>query len=311
MRTKKNPALDRRTVDLRESAGFAPTREKRAVKQSQFALMRRRFTRNRMAVVALIFIVILLLACIFADYLTPYQFDVQNLSERLQYPSGEHLMGTDNFGRDIFTRILKGGQVSLIVSLCSVGMSTILALIIGAVAGYFGGKVDAVIMRIVDIFIALPGLIFAMTISAALGTGLVNTAIALAISSVAPLVRQLRSSVLLLRNQEYIEASKAFGASHASIIFHHVIPNTLAPLIVQVSMRLGDTIMAIAGLSFLGLGVKPPTPEWGNMLNAGREFITTFWPLIFWPGLVIALTMLAFNLMGDGLRDAMDPHMKR
>ena len=264
-----------------------------------------------MAIVSLVFILLLILSAVFADSLTPYDSAKQDLTNRLQYPSAEHLMGTDNFGRDIFTRILYGGRVSLLVSLMTVGFSTIMALIVGSIAGYFGGRVDTIIMRIMDISIAIPGLIFTMTISAALGAGLVNTAIALSITSIAPLVRQLRSSILLLKNQEFIEASKAFGASHIGIIIKHMIPHTMAPLIVQISMRLGDTIMAIAGLSFLGLGVQPPTPEWGNMLSAGREFITTFSPMMFWPGLSIALTMLAFNLLGDGLRDALDPRMKR
>ena len=277
----------------------------------QFYLRLRRFARNRMAIVSLIFILLLIISAIFADSITPYDYSKQNLTNRLQYSSADHLMGTDNFGRDIFTRILYGGRVSLLVSLMTVGFSTFMALIIGSVSGYFGGRVDTVIMRIMDISIAIPGLIFTMTISAALGSGLLNTAIALSITSVAPLVRQLRSSILLLKNQEFIEASKAFGASHINIIVKHIIPHTMAPLIVQISMRLGDTIMAIAGLSFLGLGVQPPTPEWGNMLSAGREFITSFWPMMFWPGLAIALTMLAFNLLGDGLRDALDPRMKR
>ncbi|MGI5971133.1 MAG: ABC transporter permease [Oscillospiraceae bacterium] len=280
-------------------------------RRSQAYLRLRRFTRNKAAVVSLFFILLLIFCAIFADRLTPYDYAKQSLVDRLQYPSSEHLMGTDDFGRDMLTRILRGGRVSLLVSLMSVSFSTIAALIIGAITGYFGGKIDNVIMRIIDIFLALPGLIFAMTISAALGSGLVNTAIALAVTSIAPLVRQLRSSILLIKNQEFIEASKAFGASHAKIIVKHVIPNTMAPLIVQIAMRLGDTIMAIAGLSFLGLGVQPPTPEWGNMLSAGQKYIQTFWPMMFWPGLAIALNMLAFNLLGDGVRDALDPRMKR
>ncbi len=278
---------------------------------TQFQLRIRRFSRNRMAVISLVFILFLIFCAIFADVLTPYNYAKQSLANRLQFPNWQHLMGTDNFGRDMLSRILMGARVSLLVSLMTVALSTVSALILGAVSGYFGGKVDNVIMRIMDIFLAIPGLIFAMTISAALGGGLFNTAIALAITSIAPLVRQLRSSILLLKNMEFIEASKAFGASHALIIIKHVIPNALSPLIVQIAMRLGDTVMAIAGLSFLGLGVQPPTPEWGGMLNAGQQFITTFWPMIFWPGVVITLTMLAFNLLGDGFRDALDPKMKR
>lgn len=270
----------------------------------------RRFCRNKAAVAGLFFILILILGAVFADKLTPYDFDAQNLAERLQYPSAEHLMGTDDFGRDIFTRVLYGGRISLLVSAMTVAIGTVFALIIGAVSGYAGGKTDMVIMRITDIFLALPGMIFAMVISAALGSGLVNTAIALAIASVAPMTRQIRSSILLIKNQEYIEASRAFGGSHLHIVVSHVIPNSLTPVIVQASMSLGDTIMGIAGLSFLGLGVQPPTPEWGNMLSTAQKFVDSFWPMMFWPGLAIALTMLAFNMLGDGVRDALDPRMK-
>lgn len=282
-----------------------------AKQKSQFYLMVRRFSRNKAAVVCFFVILLLVFSAIFADVLTPYDYDAQDLSARLQLPSAEHLMGTDNFGRDILTRILRGGRVSLIVSIVSVSMSIVLALVIGSIAGYFGGVVDTIIMRITDIFLAMPPLVFALTVSAALGSGLFNTAVALAISSVAPMVRQMRSSIMLMKSQEYIEASKAFGGSHARIIFEHVVPNAFTPLLVQGSMSIGDTIMSIAGLSFLGLGVQPPTPEWGNMLSAGQQFITSFWPMMLFPGLAIAVTMLSFNMVGDGIRDALDPHMKQ
>lgn len=276
----------------------------------KFYLTVRRFCRNKAAVAGLIFIVLLILGAIFAGKLTPYAFDTQDLSQRLQYPSKDHIMGTDDFGRDIFTRILYGGRISLLVSAMTVAIGTFFALIIGSVSGYAGGKVDMVIMRITDIFLALPGMIFAMVISAALGSGLVNTAIALAISSIAPMTRQIRSSILLIKNQEYIEASRAFGGSHFHVVISHVIPNSLTPVIVQASMSLGDTIMGIAGLSFLGLGVQPPTPEWGNMLSAAQKYVDSFLPMMLWPGLAIALTMLSFNMLGDGIRDALDPRMK-
>ena len=285
--------------------------KKETRQKSQFYLMVRRFSRNKAAVVCFFIILLLIFSAIFADVLTPYDYDAQDLGSRLLYPSGEHLMGTDNFGRDIFTRILRGGRVSLIVSVVSVAISIVLALVIGSVAGYFGGSVDTVIMRITDIFLAMPPLVFALTVSAALGTGLLNTAIALAIASVAPMVRQMRSSIMLMKSQEYIEASKAFGGSNLRIIFEHVVPNAFTPLLVQGSMSIGDTIMSIAGLSFLGLGVQPPTPEWGNMLSAGQQFITKFWPMMLYPGLAIAVTMLSFNMVGDGIRDALDPHMKQ
>ena len=278
---------------------------------SQFRLMLRRFCRNRMAVVALIFLVALVFAAVFCDRLTPYDYAKQDLLAMNQLPSREHLFGTDNFGRDIFTRVLRGARVSLLVSVMAVAMSTVVAVILGAVSGYYGGSVDNVIMRIMDILSSIPGMLLSMTVSAALGTGLVKTAIALAVSSIAQLARQLRSSIMLMKNSEYIEAARAFGASDFEIIFKHVIPNCLAPLIVQISLSLGSTIMAISGLSFLGLGVQPPTPEWGNMVAAGQDFIRKYPHIIIFPGLAVALTMLAFNLLGDGLRDALDPKMKR
>jgi peptide/nickel transport system permease protein len=279
--------------------------------RNQFVLMSKRFARNRMAVGALAFLIVLIVCTMLADYITPYSYTAQDLTNRLQFPSFEHWMGTDDFGRDILTRVLRGGQVSLLVSLLAVGISTAFAVVLGCIAGYFGGLVDNAIMRVMDVFIAIPGLLLSMTISAALGPGLMNTAIALAVGAVAPLARQLRSSIMLLQGQEYIEASKAFGAGSVIIILKHIIPNTMAPLIVQISLRLGDTIMAIAGLSFLGLGVQPPIPEWGNMVADGRETMRVFWPSITFPGVAVALTMLAFNLLGDGVRDAMDPRMKR
>ncbi len=285
--------------------------EEEELRQSQLKLMVRRFCRNKMAVVALVFLVVLVLSAVFCEYLTPYDYAKQDLLAMNQLPSKAHLFGTDNFGRDIFTRILRGARVSLVVSVMAVAMSTLVAIVLGALSGYYGGAVDNVIMRLMDILGSIPGMLLSMTVSAALGTGLVKTAIALAVASIAQLARQLRSSIMLMKNSEYLEAARAFGASDAQIIFKHIIPNCLAPLIVQISLSLGSTIMAISGLSFLGLGVQPPTPEWGNMVAAGQDFIRTYPHNIIFPGLAVAVTMLAFNLLGDGLRDALDPKMKR
>ena len=193
----------------------------------------------------------------------------------------------------------------------AVSISVVFALILGATAGYFGGVYDMIIMRILDVFMAIPGTLLTIVVSVALGTSLVDTAVAIAVGSIPALARQLRASTLLIRGEEYIEAAKSFGSSHFRIIRKHVLPNTLAPVIVQVSLRLGESITAIAGMSFIGLGIQPPTPEWGNMLSSGQQFIRTFWPLITFPGVLIALSMLSFNLFGDGLRDAMDPRLKR
>lgn len=286
----------------------ADTLEKRP---SQLALAWKRFCRNKAAVVSLCVVILVVLAAILADHITPYTFDAQNPLERLQYPSVAHPLGTDDFGRDMLTRILRGGRISLLVALMTVCISTVVSLLLGSLAGYFGGAVDSVIMRVADIFISIPGLVLSMCMSAALGSGLFNTALAISISSIWPMTRQLRASIMTLKGSEYLEASKAFGARDWYVIFHHVIPHALAPMIVQIAMTMGNAISQIATLSFLGLGVQPPTPEWGNMLAAGKQYITSFWPMMFWPGLMVAICLLCFNMIGDGLRDALDPRMKR
>ena len=280
-------------------------------KRSKLGEVIHRLTKSVPAMIALAFILILLLSAIFAPYIAPYDYAKQDLVNKFQYPGAEHLLGTDNFGRDILSRLIYGGRISLLVSVMAVSISVVFALILGATAGYFGGVYDMIIMRILDVFMAIPGTLLTIVVSVALGTSLVDTAVAIAVGSIPALARQLRASTLLIRGEEYIEAAKSFGASHFRIIRKHVLPNTLAPVIVQVSLRLGESITAIAGMSFIGLGIQPPTPEWGNMLSSGQQFIRTFWPLITFPGVLIALSMLSFNLFGDGLRDAMDPRLKR
>jgi peptide/nickel transport system permease protein len=261
--------------------------------------------------VAFFFVVALIFCAIFCDYLTPYAYDAQDLSATLQGPSLAHICGTDDFGRDIFTRILRGARVSLLVSLMGVCMSTVVAIVLGSIAGYYGGKVDNVIMRVMDMLIAIPGLLLSMTVSAALGTGMMKTAIAMAIPGVAQLTRQLRGSIMTMKGSEYIEAARAFGGHDLHILGKHIIPNCLSPLIVQFTLSLGSSIMSISGLSFLGLGVQPPTPEWGNMVAAGQDYIRNAPHMVLFPGLAVMLAMLAFNLLGDGLRDALDPRMKQ
>ena len=261
--------------------------------------------------IALCFVVLLILSAVFAPLLAPYDYAKQSLGDKFLMPSLTHPLGTDNFGRDILSRLLVGGRISLLVSVMAVAISVSGALIIGAAVGYFGGLLDSIIMRILDVFMAIPGMLLTIVFAVALGDTLVDTALAIALTSIPALARQLRASTLLIRDEEYIEAAKSFGSSHWRIIWKHVIPNTLAPVIVQISMRLGEAILAISGMSILGLGVQPPTPEWGNILASGQKYIRTFWPLITFPGILIGLAMLAFNLLGDGLRDAMDPRLKR
>lgn len=269
------------------------------------------FAKNKAAVVSLAVIILLILACIFAPLLTPYAYDEIDLLNTLQYPSLENPLGTDNYGRDILTRILYGGRTSLLISLTAMIIAMIVGPLLGAIAAFYGGAADSVIMRVLDIMMSIPGLLLSVSVSIALGTGVTETAIAIAIGSVPPLARIIRAQVLTIRDQEYIEASRTIGASDLRIIISHVIPNSLAPLIVQSTMRIGSAVNLISSLSFLGAGVQPPTPEWGSMLSEGRAFLLSFWPMIIFPGIAIAITMLAFNIFGDGVRDALDPKLKQ
>ena len=280
-------------------------------KRSKFGEIVHRLRQSTPAMIALCFILLLVLSAVFAPLIAPYDYAKQDLANRFQMPNGSHLLGTDEFGRDILSRLIYGGRISLLVSMMAVAISVVFALVLGATAGYFGGVYDTIIMRVLDVFMAIPGTLLTIVVAVALGTSLLDTAIAIAVGSVPALARQLRASTLLIRDEEYIEAAKSFGGSNLRIIRKHVLPNTLAPVIVQVSLRLGESITAIAGMSFIGLGIQPPTPEWGNMLSAGQQYIRSFWPMITFPGILIGLSMLAFNLFGDGLRDAMDPRLKR
>ena len=287
------------------------TMEELTKRHGQWQDTLRRLLRNKLAVVGLVIVVVIVFGVVFAGLLTSYDYDAQDYGSRFAYPSLQHLFGTDNFGRDLFTRILYGGRISLLVALLSLLISTVLGVFLGATAGYFGGKYELFVMRLMDIIMAIPGLLLAVAISAGLGTGVFNTALAISIAGIPPSVRMLRATVLQIRDEEYVEAARATGATNMRIIFHHVLPNTIAPLIVDSTLRIGINILQISSLSFVGLGIQPPTPEWGSILSAGRAYIQDFWPLITFPGIAIMLTLLGFNLLGDGLRDALDPRLKR
>ena len=279
-------------------------------RHSQFVDIWRRFKRNKLAVFGMGLAVFLILMAVFANFIAPY--DPAAIStDRLASPSLEHLMGTDNYGRDLFSRIIYGARVSLLISLMALVFSLIIGIGLGATAGYFGGWYESVIMRICDILMCIPGMLLAVCISSLLGIGEVNTAIAIAVSGVAPAIRMIRATVLQIRSQEFVEAAKATGSSQLKIIFHEILPNILSPLIVDSTMRIGGNILQISGLSFIGLGVQSPTAEWGSIMSDGQEFITTFWPMITFPGIAILLTVFAFNVMGDGLRDELDPRLKQ
>lgn len=289
----------------------AVKRKKDKQVHSQFANAFRQFKRNKLAMICIIVFLLIVLACLFADYLTPYEYDKIDIANRFASVSLKHPMGTDQFGRDLLTRLLKGGQVSLLVGIASVALSAALGTVLGCSAAYFGGLYETIVMRIMDIFMSMPALLLATAVATALGTGIWNSIIAIAIASLANITRMMYSTALSVKNQEYLEAAHAYGASRIRCIFKYVIPNCFASLLVMISMRFGTSITQVASLSFLGLGVLPPTPEWGSILNAGKEFIRSYWPIVTFPGLFIAITLVCINFIGDGLRDALDPRLKR
>jgi peptide/nickel transport system permease protein len=294
-------------------------------KKSQFKDIWRRFKKSRTAMIGLVIILIIILTAIFADVISPAvriprpnaddivipRAEFTDLTNDRAYPSLQHPFGTDNLGRDIFSRVIHGTRISLQIGTMVVAIASIVGITLGSIAGFYGGLSDNIIMRFIDILLAIPQILLAISISAALGPGLRNVMIAVAISSIPSYARIVRGSVLSLKDQEFIEAAKSVGASNFRLILRHIIPNSMAPLIVNATMGFATAILAAAGLSFIGLGIQPPTPEWGAMLNEGRQIMVQFWPVAVFPGLAIALTVLGFNLLGDGLRDALDPRLKK
>ena len=270
----------------------------------------RRLYRNKLAVSAMVLIILIVLSAIFAERLTPYSYAKQNVDSLLQFPSREHPFGTDNFGRDILTRVLKGGQTSLLIALVSTVAAAVIGAALGSTSAYFKGVYATLIMRLMDIIMGIPPLLFAVCISTALGPGVANTIIATTIPSITGFCRIAYAQVLKESNNEYIQAATICGAKDLRKVFAHLLPNSLAPLIIQISLRLGQGIMIISSLSFIGLGVQPPTPEWGSIISGARNYIRDFWPIVTFPGAAIALTVISFNLLGDGLRDALDPRQK-
>ena len=290
--------------------GTAP--QKKVKKRTQGQEVWRRFKKNKGAMGGLFLIVVLVLLAIFVPVFVDYDTQVVgvNAIERLQDPSLKHPFGTDNLGRDIFLRVLYGTRYSLIIGALAVLISLVFGMIIGAFAGYKGGLVEDIILRLRDIFAGVPHILLAIALCASLGPGMWNMILSMGIASITVFITWTRTSILSVRNCEYIEAAKAIGATDWQIIMKHLLPNCLSPIIVQVTIRIGGTIAACAGLSFLGLGVALPTPEWGAMLSDGRPYITTCPWMTLFPGLAILVTVISFNLMGDGLRDALDPKLK-
>ncbi|MEK7433781.1 MAG: nickel transporter permease [Cyanobacteriota bacterium] len=277
-------------------------------KKNGFSIFFKRAKKNRAFMIGGFIIVVLSIMAIIPQLLAPYGYNAQDLSIRLLPPSSEHLLGTDDLGRDILSRIIYGTQISFSYGLLSVVIALIMGSTIGVLAGYFGGKVDEILMRGVDILLAFPSILLAILIVAILGPKLENAMIAIGIVNTPSYARLLRSSTLIVKNNEFIDSAIANGSGHARIIFTHILPNCMTPITVQATLGIGGAILEMAGLSFLGLGAQPPTPEWGAMLNNAREFIRTAPWVITFPGIAIILSVLAFNLLGDGLRDLLDPH---
>ena len=292
-------------------AGIA---EKAAVKphkkQTEFARVMKQLRKNKVAMAGLIVMAAECLLALLSPWIIPYDYTAMDMANCLKGPTAAHLFGCDDMGRDIFSRVLYGGRFSISIGIIAVSISTVFGIMIGSVAGYFGGQVDNVIMRFLDIIQALPGLLLMIVISAVLGPGFINTVIALSVGSIPGMARMLRAQMMKERDNEYIEAAQSINCGRVRIIVNHLIPNCISPLIVQATMGVAQTITMAAGLSFIGLGVQPPTPEWGAMLSGSRQFMRQAPHLVIFPGLAIAVTVLALNLLGDGLRDALDPKLK-
>ena len=284
--------------------------ERMGPRSSLFRDALRRLLRNKLAIVGMVIMGTFLLTAIFAPLLTPYDPIQQELVLRRRPPSQEHPLGRDDLGRDILSRIIYGARTSLQIGVMSVGFAIVIGAVVGAIAGYLGGWVDNIVMRLMDIMLAFPALLLAIAIVTILGPGLLNMLYAIGIVSIPAYARVVRASVLSVKEQDYILAARAVGAPPSRILFRNVFPNTLTPLIVQATLGIGTAILDAAGLSFLGLGAQPPRPEWGAMLGQGRYAMFTAPHIVLFPGLAIMLTVLGFNLLGDGLRDALDPKLR-
>ncbi|MBC8390388.1 MAG: ABC transporter permease [Actinobacteria bacterium] len=270
----------------------------------------KRLKKNKLAMLGLSIVILIILIAIFAPLISPYNPILRIKEDSSLSPSMNHLFGTDLLGRDIFSRVIYGSRISIEVGVIAVGISVIIGLFFGALSGYFGGISDAVIMRVADIFFAFPYILGAIAIMTILGPGIVNIFIAIGILGWASIARIFRSSILIIKNKEYIEAARAMGAGSSRIIMRHIFPNSFAPIIVYATMNVGTAIIVEAALSFLGIGVQPPTPAWGKMLAESLSYIDTAPWMMFFPGLAILITVLGFVLLGDGLRDAFDPKLR-
>jgi len=282
----------------------------RVKRQSMFMITMRRMAKNKLAVAGLVILLLMVLIALLAPVISPYPFEETDLYNTFDAPSKAHLFGTDELGRDILSRLMVGTRYSLRIGLLSVLFSAVIGIALGCISGYFGGHTDGIIMRVMDVFSAIPPLVLAIAICAVLGPGINNCILSIAVSGVPTFVRMARASVLNMRKVEYLEAATSINCTTAQIIVKHILPNILAPLIVLMTMQVATNILTASQLSFIGLGVQPPNPEWGAMLAAGRNYIRNYPHMVIFPGVVIMLAVLSLNMLGDGLRDALDPKLK-
>ena len=280
-------------------------------RNSQIKEVWRRYRKNKVAMLGLILLVLILLMAILADIIVPYdQAVLQDTANRLQGPSAEHWFGTDELGRDVFARVVHGSRYSLWIGVSTSIFSLVIGGLLGAVAGYYGKAIDNIIMRLTDVVMTVPPILLSLAVVAALGANLTNLLIAITVSCIPNMVRMVRSTVLTVIDNDYIEAAKSYGSSDMRVILRYVIPNALGPIIVTTTMNVAAMILSASGLSFLGMGVQPPSPEWGALLSDARQYMFNAPYLLYFPGLFIVLAALSFNLAGDGLRDALDPRLK-
>jgi peptide/nickel transport system permease protein len=289
----------------------AQEKTSRIKRRSEFIVVSRRLSKNSSAVIGFVVAALLFIMAVFAPLIAPFPPAKQDLAHTRQAPSVQHIMGTDELGRDVFSRIVWGSRFSLSIGVLAVLIGTVIGMLFGAIAGYFGGVADDIVMRLMDVLQSIPGILLVITISVVLGPGLFNTLLALSVGGIPMSCRLTRAAVLGVRHQEYLEAATSINASTPRIILRHVLPNSFAPVLVSSTMSVGNVIMMAAMLSFIGLGVQPPTPEWGSMISGGRSLIRTCPWMVTFPGIFIMLTVLALNMFGDGLRDALDPKLKK
>lgn len=298
---------------IRDEGGVAKMKVDSTEKKklSRSAEVWRRYRKSPTAMIGLAIILVIILGAIFADIIVPYDYGIkQVIPDRLQGPSLKHLFGTDDLGRDLFSRVIHGSRSSLVLGILTTAVATLIGGFLGGICAYYGNRVDNIIMRLLDVITSIPSTLLSLSIVAALGPGIRNLVIAITVSRVPTFARVIRSAVLNIVNQEYIEAAKAGGTRNLRIMLRHVYPNAMSPIIVQCTMSISQLILQAAGLSFLGMGMQPPAPEWGALLNSARDFMRTAPHLMLFPGIAIVLAALAFNLVGDGLRDAFDPRLK-